>query len=443
MSKNNQTLDILITISLTLAIISSFFILKNLHIGSIKLPQLFYFFVIISFISLSLKIRLSLEYKDSLKKIIKKYGIWIFIFFLFVSINIFFYLINYEVYKLYPSFLVDLFRVIIAIMVAITIILHLGLNKTAHKWLMIAFFTPLILSPLIFFRDIDKIIKMFSPEFFSNYSIQALQYNPTSLATWLVITFSFSLSFLFNKIKEKKTFHIFILSLTTIFTTSLIWWTNSRGALLASIIIFLILGFLFYKNKKIKLILIPIYLFIIYSISLLILPPQAKTSIFIRYYPQYRQEVVESNFIYNIVEEIEKEKHLSVPNLTNAQDRQNFWPKHIVYLINHPFGIYGPKFFSFSNIDTLHDGEHNTIMTAGKWGGWVSMTIITLFLFYIFKIITISIKKYSDNPYLLGLSMSYFGIFLLAMLNSFINLKTFWIIPAMIIAFTIQNSKNI
>lgn len=463
--------DLITTTSISLAIFSSFFILRNFHLGSIKLPQLFYLFLFIALINTSLKVLFLAEHKEILKKILQKYARLMILFFIFIIPNLIFYFINYQTSDLPIFFLPDLGRVIAEIILAILIIIHLTINKQAYVWLMTAFFVPLTLTPLLFFRDIDKLMTDLPDQFFSLYSLQALQYNTTSLATWLIVAFAFSISFLFRKIQDKKILTSCLFGLSTIIITSLIWWTNSRGALVGILLISLVVSFIFYWKQKIKLLCAFIVLLLMFIISLNILPPQAKTSIFVRYYPQYRQEAIKSNFKVESVKElvtktevkpqiiptvtqkptndvvvtvkVEEKITPKGPSLLADQDRQNFWPKHILYVLNHPLGAYGPKFLSLPNEVEFREGEHNTILQAGKWGGLGALIIILLILFYISKLSINLIKKYGDSPYVIGLTMAFLGTLILMMLNSFIQLKTFWILIAMIIAYSWQKESEI
>jgi hypothetical protein len=293
----------------------------------------------------------------------------------------------------------------------------------------------------LLFRSVDNLINILPNDFFSGYSLQALQYNPTSLATWLIILFSFSISFLFKGKQEKNIFHIIIFSLSTIITTSFIWWTNSRGALFASIIILIITGWIYLPKQKIKFITISITLFVLFFISIYILPPQAKANILVRYYPQYRQTIKNNNFIINPNNSISL-KNSPIPNIINSQNRQNFWPKHILYVLNHPFGIYGPEIIPNKDTIIFQEGEHNTLLQAGKWGGWMAMIIMGLFIYNIFKI-SINLVKRENSPYILGIITSFLGIFSISMLNSFLQLKTFWIIPAIIFAYFLRKKSDI
>lgn len=454
-----KILDIVITISLTSAIIGSFFIVKKLQSGPILLPQPFYFFLIIALVASGIKIRFSTESRKILIIIAKKYCLPVSLFFFFILLNLLFFIPDYLTNQIFPFFLADLIRVVIEMILGIMIILHLTTYPKANFWLTTAFFVPLTLTPLLFFRDIDMISKILPKQFFTNYSLQALQYNTTSLATWLIITFAFSVSYLFLTINNKKTFLArFVSTLCTIIIISLIWWTSSRGALLTSIFIYAITGCIVYWKQKVKLAIAILFLPLIFFISLYILPTQAKSSVLVRYYPQYRTEIKNNNYKFTSISDLVTKTtnktdsvltsksgsspSLPTPNFINSQDRQNLWPKHILYILNHPLGIYGPEIISNFTSIGLEQGEHNTLLQAGKWGGWGSLIILGLFIIYIFKISADLIKKYSNTPKILGLVMAFTGIFALSMLNSFIHLKTFWILLAMIIAYSLQSKTE-
>ena len=172
---------------------------------------------------------------------------------------------------------------------------------------------------------------------------------------------------------------------------------------------------------------------VIAPIALFILPPQAKGNIFVRYYPQYRSEVTKNNFV---TPPIVSEKPISkVPDLINGQDRQNFWPRYAYYVLNHPFGMYGPEIIpSQRSQPELNDGEHNTLLQAGRYGGWGALIIIAIYMMRIFRISRHLIKSKPYDDYTIGIIASCIGLFILVMLNSFLHLKTLWIIPALLIA---------
>lgn len=403
--------QIVLTGSLSLAIVSSFFIIENFHIYSTSLPQLFYLFLFIVFVCSGIKYAKLPAYRLIVHQTWSRYGKWIVLFLSCIVLNLLFYFFKNSWHSL-PFFAADIGRVIANICFAMILLAELTHQPRSRMWILGAFLVPLVLSVILVVRNSELLKHILPSDFFSENSLQAFQHNPTSLATWLIITFSVCISYLWESMKHRDYLHRVFLFLGTILSASLVWWTHSRGALLGAVAIAFMTLFLSYRKQRTTLWIGVLLIVAIFSVAKFILPLEIQKSITQRYYPNSTSHVV--------------------PDFTHSQDRQHFWPNYIVFDLNHPLGAYGPRLAPGTN--DIGDGEHNTLLQAGRWGGWGALSLVGMFLFYLFSTSYKTLKENTYGAYAIAITSSLVGIFILLMLNNFLQLKQFWIIAACVIA---------
>ncbi|PIQ69366.1 MAG: hypothetical protein COV90_01710 [Candidatus Tagabacteria bacterium CG11_big_fil_rev_8_21_14_0_20_41_11] len=432
-------LTTIIHYSLTLAIASSFFIIPGIHVGNIPIPQPFYFFSFLALTGIAIKLFRSPSHFYS-----KQVFFWLKILALliiFFSINVLFY------FAATGSFTVpygkDLARVLILVLLFVAILINTTFDRSSLPWLVGALFIPLTLAPVILLRNIDTARTILPLDFFSGYALQAMQYNPSSLGAWLIIPFGLLAPMLLDPSFRRSLRIVSAIVTTTLM--ALIWWTNSRGTILAAIFI-LITTAVIYRKKDISLSIIFRGIGIVAIIIIggfLVLPSQAKTSVFVRFYPQYFQTALQKDFFVPI-QQITPKIFISPPNITKAQDRQTLWPEYMRFVATHPLGEFGPA-LPFEKKGFVYEGaEHNTILQTGAWGGWGALIVFVYFLYEIFKTSALNIIKQPENArhVAVGLLMAFIGVLVIALLNSFLQVKTLWFLMAILAAYSLRDTSE-
>jgi len=430
------------TIALCLAIVASFFTIKDFYINNLKIPQLFYFFLFIASIGFCVLLQRSSEYRLQAKELIREYGVAIAVFFFFIALNIGWYFHSASQMPK-PYFLINVYRFSTLLLFSFILIIHTTTYKKMPVWVSRTLFIPLIFSPLLFFRNLDNARDLF-PSFFSGYRLQGLLYNETSLSVWLLITLGVSTHFLFKALENQEKYKILLYSLCTFFSISLLWWTHSRAGIVFAMIFFWFTSYVFLKKQRLGLWLSIILTIGLFSTSLLLLPPKAKVSIFFRYYPDQIQEVqLRENNKGGIQSEIiAKNMTSDLPNFTHSQDRLNLWKSYGAYIVSRPLGSFGPAIFT-TKTPELVERAHNSVLQAGMWGGWVTLILVgVFFLQLVYKSHLLLLRARAD-AFILGIIAGFCGVLLLAMLNSYLDFKVFWVLISLIISYSALQKKTL
>ncbi|MDI6820691.1 MAG: hypothetical protein QMD65_00735 [Patescibacteria group bacterium] len=431
-------LNIIINLNLALAVASSFFIIQEIRIDGILFPQFFYFFAIIAITGIAIQSFSSPSLSKEKERKISFYTILFFLLLIFFAINIAFFVATTETITIH--YYKDLLRVIFLMIFSIAILFHASRELSSLYWIIGALLVPLLITPIIFFaRNIDAARLWFSFDFFSGYALQAFQHNQSSLGLWLITAIGIITPFIFTKINSLKRF--FVIFPLLVAMMGLIWWTNSRGTILAALLIILISGFFAKWRREITFIKLLTLFISIPILGLLILPSQAQIFIFKRFYPQLTYDIQQTNVLV-LSPYIVKNIFSSHIDLLHAQDRQALWPKYILFVATHPFGQFGPAIFFKKNTFLYEKAEHNTILQVGAWGGWGAIIIFVYLLYIIFSNTIKDILRAPSNTLLIGSLMAFIGVFILIFLNSFFQAKTLWFIMTILAIYDLYRTNE-
>ena len=423
-------LDKSISILLALAITSAFFIFPNLHIGNIALPQLFYFFFFVACIIILLKLIYYSTYRKVFLLAINRIRTYYILFALLIS----FILLNF-IYSSYNGIFIsietkiDVLRIVVMLFFFLIVIVHIILcGRKILTPLLASLYISVTLFPLFIIRDIT-LVRSYFPLFFDGPKIQAFQYNPTSLATWLIVSFGMITSTFFI-LKYSVIKKIFLLISCTLMM-GLIWWSESRGAIVGGVIITIsLLIFVILKLKAKIWTTLPLALCII-IVSLFLLPDQTKKHLEYRFFThglQNYSSVLQFNLLSGQKREISSHAYINL--ISSNPISSNITLQNQMKIARYDTKKYG-------------DGSHSTLFQAANLGGWGAMFVMVVFFtkisFAMYRLI-----KNSNDPIALGISSAFFGTFILLMLNDFLQLKTLWIVSAIIVAYDIllQNKAN-
>ena len=423
-------LDKSISILLALSITSAFFIFPNLHINNIALPQLFYFFFLLACSIILFKFIYYSTYRKAFLLAINRIRTYFILFTLLIS----FFLLNlifssYNGIYISTEAKIDILRIIIIFLFFLIVIVHIILcGKKILNPLLASLCVSVTLFPLFIIKDIIH-IRSYFPLFFDGPKIQAFQYNPTSLAAWLIVSFGIIISFFFiQKLPIIK--KIFLLIACTLMM-GLIWWSESRGAIVSGIIITMSLSIFLILKLKAKVWNVLPLAFCIIIISFFLLPNQTQKHLEYRF------------FTYGF----QNYSSLLQFNMLSSQKREISIPAYLKLVVLSPISSNitqqnQTKIEKYDN-EKYGDGSHNTLFQAAYLGGWGAMVVMVVFFIKIIFAIYRFIKN-SNDPIALGISLAFFGTFVLIMLNDFLQLKTLWIVSAIIVAYDIllQNNKN-
>lgn len=283
-------------------------------------------------------------------------------------------------------------------------------------------------------------------------TLVALHNNQSVFAIYLLIPLAF---FSIKTIYEKKYGFKMLSWLAGIFSFSLILWTGSRGAWLASCILFLSIAmFNSYENilfaQKIKrFVVLGFCIIISITASFFILPHSVKVMALDRVFPSvtnYHPDPetlnatkISLNTIFSKPTNILSDNSSGTPVFLTSpayQDRQHIWPKALNILIHHPEGL-GPEYAAMSAGIIGPDGHwipsHNTFLQIALSGG-VLLLALMLYLLWI-----VSKKLYQtahDPEKVLLFSLWISTLFALLFNDHFLALPWVWIIAGIILAKT-------
>jgi hypothetical protein len=417
-----KRLDQVINWSLALATASSFFIVPGLKI------QLFYLLFAFAFLAFLAKLRQVPQYRAALVRCVRTFGLPLLAFILFVGLNVLLYAVSHAG-SFDVSFLPDYIRTVIMIVFFIVVAVQ-GTELWEHlTWLKRSFLIPLILSPLLLVSDVAAVASRSPLLIFDGYKLQGFQgNNPTALAAWLVISFALCAVPVFNRARSGRSRIVY--GVLAVLCMALIWWTNSRGALLsvgATLAVAVVFSYLHQRAKITASVSIAL---LILLVSFIILPRQAKTTVLIRFYPASVGSASVQNFQLPVKDFI-KTAITMKPSFTAGQTRGEQWAPCPRFIALHPLGYFGS---GVGMADPASCGFHNSFFVAAAWGGWVAAFVYAWFIWHVLAAGYRSARGagYSEDP--LWLTLAFFGIVILAMLNGFIQLKMFWILAGMIIA---------
>jgi len=114
------------------------------------------------------------------------------------------------------------------------------------------------------------------------------------------------------------------------------------------------------------------------------------------------------------------------------------------FVATHPLGEFGPA-LPFEKKGFVYEGaEHNTILQTGAWGGWGALIVFVYFLYEIFKTSALNIIKQPENArhVAVGLLMAFIGVLVIALLNSFLQVKTLWFLMAILAAYSLRDTSE-
>lgn len=417
----------LISLLISVAIASSFFIIPATGAPTIISQPFYFFFGLVCILAL-IQSFTSEAWRQMILKVGKQYGMLFCLLITGVVINVLFYA-HENSGSPNPDFIGDFLRTVSLILLFLFILTQGRVAFSSLRYIIAAFFIPLCLTSLLFIRDLNPIMQASTIPLLAAYKLQGFQSdNPTALGAWLVITFSFCITLLL--LDRNESLKKYLLGLASVASLALTWWTNSRGALIGALLIMLAVALIarIKQGQSLqKIILIPA---LIISVSLLILPPQARTSVFVRLYPQHYQLAINSDFKLpssvvagNVFD--------SLPQLTSAQNRGTLWADCPRYTLTHPFGEYG---LNFSSIPTTC-GQHNSLFQASFWGGWLTLGAILWLLFRLIQSAIQLFRRDSTDIYTVALSGALLGVLIQSFLNSFLQFKPLWIIAALLLAY--------
>lgn len=423
-----------ITISLIAAAASSFFIFKALE--STAWPQPFNIFVGIAFVLAVIKIYLesggAASFYRKAKKYIVAFGIMLAAVIAGVSADSF--------YGNTPTMagLADFLR-LAELMILFLLILYQGTDEILFVRKLFPFFLiPLILAPALLIRDINQASSFLTSDFFDGHKLMAWQYNPTSLATFLVIALAFSLAVFFATKLPYYKMHLGLAAAAAFIALTL--WTGSRGAILAIPLIFIFVGVTAYRKSDVSLSEIIIPLLLVTAVGFLMLPAQAKLMLLNRFYPGYIESRYELNLQTppeGIYKRLLSEERL--PDFVSAQDRETAWPAFSLFVIKNPQG-FGPEYTKWVPASmSLNTTAHNTLLQAGLWGGWIAVAVMAWFIYQTVKEGFYSLKSREYDFVTVGLLTAFLATLILMMLNDFLLSRTFWMLAGMIIAYAQLN----
>ncbi len=411
-----KTLDAWIDAALALTVASSFFIFPDLGWG-VQLFQPFYFFLGAAALGSLIKWWQVPDYRQESFALLRKYGVPLAFFIGAAGINIFFYSVARGA-AAQPPFAIDLYRTIL-LMVFFGIILLQGTTR----WIKPAFFTAFALTPVLFITNLETLTSTStnSSLIFNGYKLQGLQGgDPTALATWLLVPFAICAVEAFNPQRQKKLRALAVLGASIIM--ALIWWSNSRGAIIMAIVFLLTLTILARYREQTRLIFDLGMSVLILFLSIALLPQQARGTVFGRFYPQEYGAVVDQDF--RVSNRVIFKKFLSeVPDLTSGQSRGELWADCPRYVLTHPFGEYGPELPPYAQGTAC--GQHNSLFQAAFWAGWIGIVVIGWLAWQAL------IRMMQLQP--LWIALAFAGILAQAFLNSFLQLKVVWIVLALLL----------
>jgi hypothetical protein len=421
-----HTITVFISVILSTAVASSFFILPTSSTTLIHQP--FYLLFGFSVILAIIQYIQSSEWRQAALSVIRRYLPFIITFAAGAIANLFFFATLHSG-SFNVAFLGDLLRTGSLILFFILILIQGRVAPASLRFIMAAFFLPLCLGSLLFIRELSLIAHDSPIPFLAAYKLQGFQSdNPTALGTWLVITFAFCIAPLLlqrNGLTQK-----ILLSLLATTSLALIWWTNSRGAIIGSLLgLFFVAALAYIKRQKLLRELAFLVPLIIFG-SLLILPQQALNSVFVRLYPEYYQRAIDSNFKI-AASTLTRAALDSTPAITSAQNRGSLWTDCPRYVVTHPFGEYGPDW----GTSPSRCGQHNSLFQASVWGGWLTLGATLWLLWQVIACIIRLFRRDSTDMYTIALSVALFGVLLQSFLNSFLQFKPLWIIMALTLAY--------
>lgn len=432
-----SVIDTIIDVLLALACASAFFILPGLGTGG-RTGQPFYLLLGIASIGFLYKCLYLPSYRISVSRVLKEYGLPLFFFISLTSLNLFFYALAHE-FRSSALFASDFYRTLALLLFFLIVVSQVSTGWKRLKWLRWSWLIPLVLAPALFIGDIGAFIQTQVIPFFGGYKLQAFQSeDPTALSTWLLITFALCATSVFSTYYRRSQ-RIFF-GAASVITMALIWWSNSRGALFAAAAILCVVAVLACRTRQIRPSMATFLAIFILICGFLILPDQAKTSVFVRFYPQYYASALAQNFRVP-ADSMFRGIFSDTPSFTSAQNRGQLWAPCPADIASHPLGEFGPELFSVRTFC----GQHNSLFQAAFWGGWVAFIVIGWFFWRVIRIGTGLIRLRPDDPNSLWLTLAFSGVLLQSLLNSFLQFKPLWIIAALLVAYerTRQDSTEL
>ena len=419
-----KALDAWIDLLLALSVASSFFIVS----GGVWKVQPFYLFFVAAVILVALKLCILPEYRSSVVTTWRNYCYPLALFVAAGLVNIFFYGRAHS-WDLHPPFTADFFRTILLIVFFIIILVQVSQGFERTKYLRVAFFVPLALAPLLLLADIGKVMASQTFPLFGGYKLQGFQSdNPTALGAWLVVAFALCIVPVF--IRQHRPWVRVGFAALSIITLALLWWSNSRGAVIGSLLILTVLILVSWRWRQMKVWSAIGLTLLVVAGSLIMLPRQARTSVFVRFYPAYYNQALEQDF--NVpFSFIARGIFGSLPSLTSSQTRGELWADCPMYVLTRPLGEYGPPLTN----RPLACGQHNSLFQAAFWSGWVGFGAILWFLVTVLRSAARLLRFAPTDIHALWLSGAFAGVLIQSLLNSFLQFKPLWILGALLIAY--------
>lgn len=337
----------------------------------------------------------------------------------------------------------DFGRLILALLIFMLVIIYIRKYPDLFKYFFFALLSPVIYTPFLF-----------SPDLSLNYGIAmddgrfyGLMNNPSTVSKLILISLLFSFSlFLFEQKNKLLKACFFIISTGLM---SLIFWSGTRSAILATVIGFLIIVFLYIKyNFSKKNVLFSLSLiFLIFFIGFTITPNLSKKIIINRTLTQNT----------NAVSALELEK-ISIKEVINrtietksngiTETRLTIWPYFIKEIIKNPLGV-GPAYYThtFIRVGPNNDlaGAHNSFIEIMLYGGLIAISSFLFLLITAIKNLIISIKNTADRTMPATLLGALIALTIALSFDDHFRLYWFWILLALSInyKYNSQEIKNI
>jgi hypothetical protein len=272
--------------------------------------------------------------------------------------------------------------------------------------------------------------------------------HPSTASLFFLVALSFFFVLFLKNFYQKRGCFCLVYFLLTATMASLVLWSQTRAAWLGMISVLIAANYLSIIPLRKKLLgyflLNTAIIILILILAFTILPSSAKTTLILRIYPQYRQNILEKTddprqfSSENLRELIFKIKTGNIfPNLGFEQWRPVIWKGYLNLIPKNPFGLgvnYLPQLAVTVNKEA--QGFHNLLLEFWAYGGIGSLGAFLYILWRTVLNIKNKIKSNSQNLssvyiYNICVVSTLAGLIIYSLFDVLIFQNFFWILLAM------------